>query len=151
MSKTKKIRLLNSFRGKASWKFIALLIIFMSLFSGAKSFANQLSALGLHVIPYPQQVQLGGEDFIFSDELTIVLDQNASEADKFAAEELASDLKNEWNIHAKISNTKGGQSIIMTRRQAPKTLKEQGYQIAIVTNANPKQKKLATAEFTIYL
>jgi hypothetical protein len=61
------------------------------LFNGAK--VSKLSDIGLHVIPYPQQVILGGSDFTFSDKLTIVLDEAHSDADRFTAEELASALK----------------------------------------------------------
>ena len=92
-------------------------------------FASELFKLGLHVIPYPQQVQKGNSEFIFKDEITIVLDNNHSVSDHFTAEELIKDLKEEWNIIAKIGIRGNHPSVILTRRGAIKSLKEQGYQI----------------------
>ena len=99
-----------------------------------KSFASELSALGLHVVPYPQQVYLGGEGFTFSGELTITLDPNHSSADKFAADELIRCLRNEWNVKARISEKKGDKTIVLTRRQAPRDIKPQAYQIETANN-----------------
>ena len=48
---------------------------------------------GISLIPYPQQVELGGADFLFSGAVNIVLDSNAPTADNFAAGELAGTLK----------------------------------------------------------
>ena len=119
------------FRANLMYKFILFIsLIFFSL----PSFASELSALGLHVIPYPQQVNPGGENFTFSGELTIVLDPSASEADRFAANELINDLKKEWKLNAQIANKKGEKSIILTRRQSPRDLKPQGYQIEMTSN-----------------
>jgi len=92
-------------------------------------FASELSALGLHVIPYPRQVKTGGSDFKFKNELTVVLDKDHSVSDRFTADELIRDLKNEWNIIAKIGTRGTYPSVMLTRRQATKSLKDQGYQI----------------------
>jgi hexosaminidase len=100
-----------------------LFIIYNSLY------ASELSSLGLHVIPYPQQVKIAGPDFKFSKELTIVMDKNYSISDQFTADELIRDLKNELNIIAKIGARGINPSIILTRHQASKSLKYQGYQI----------------------
>ena len=96
--------------------------------------ASELSEIGLAVVPYPQQVNLSGAPFAFSGELTIVLDRSPSEADRFAASELINDLKNEWNINARIAEKKGEKTIILTRRQAPRDLKSQGYNIVTASN-----------------
>ncbi|OFX33702.1 MAG: hypothetical protein A2W90_21650 [Bacteroidetes bacterium GWF2_42_66] len=58
-----------------------------------------------------------------------MLDKDHSVPDRFTAEELIRDLKNEWNIMAKIGVRKNSPSIILTRHRATKSLKEQGYQI----------------------
>ncbi|MDD4193313.1 MAG: beta-N-acetylhexosaminidase, partial [Mangrovibacterium sp.] len=91
--------------------------------------ASALSSVGLHVIPYPRQVYLEGEDFSFSGELTIVLDPACSEADRFAAQELARDLKDDWRIRAVVSAKPGERSIILTRKGTSVTVKPQGYQL----------------------
>ena len=91
--------------------------------------ASDLSALGLHVLPYPRQVKTGGSDFNFKNELTIVLDRNHSVADQFTADELIRDLKSEWNIIAKIGKRGTYPSVVLTRQQADKSLKDQGYQL----------------------
>jgi len=90
---------------------------------------TELSAIGLHVIPYPRQVTSTGSGFSFKNDLTIVLDKDHSASDLFAAEELIADLKNEWEISAKIGIRGTYPSVILTRHQAAKTLKDQGYQI----------------------
>ncbi|MBE9512266.1 MAG: beta-N-acetylhexosaminidase, partial [Bacteroidetes bacterium] len=128
MKKVKKCRL-----AKMAGKNISLALIYLSIsiflyFSG-KCYATELTSLGLHVIPYPQQVTLGGEDFNFNTQLTIVLDQDHSVIDQFTVDELIKDLKREWNINAKITEVKGDNSIVLTRHNAPEMLGEQGYQI----------------------
>jgi hexosaminidase len=104
------------------------------LITAQVSVASDLTSLGLHVIPYPQQVKFVGTSFNFNNELTIILDKNHSAADRFTAEELVRDLKNEWNINATISDVKDAHSILLTRSNALKTLGRQGYQLS--TNAN---------------
>jgi hypothetical protein len=96
--------------------------------SGNTITASELSSLGLHVIPYPRQVTIGGENFLFPGRLTIVLDRNPSAADRFAAEELIRDLKSQWNITAEIGIKGAVPSVILTH-QAPKSLDRQGYQL----------------------
>ena len=92
-------------------------------------FASDLSTLGLHVIPYPQEVKISGPDFVFTHELTIVLDKSASVSDRFTAEELITDLKSKWNIVAKVGPRGTNPSIVLTRHQVPESLKDQGYQL----------------------
>ena len=108
---------------------ILMTCFLFSFFLPAKQtlFASDLSQLGLHVIPYPHEVYPGGTDFFFSDELTIVLDANHSEADRFAAEELVRDLKSAWNIKGVISGKSGDKSVLLDRKGASGTLKDQGY------------------------
>ena len=89
--------------------------------------ASELSYLGLHVIPYPQKVELGGADFILQNKLTIVLDKNATEVDRNTAELLRTALSEKWGITANISETKGVSSILLTRINAPKTIRDQSY------------------------
>jgi hexosaminidase len=114
-------------------KITGLILTFV-LFITINSTANELSSIGLHVIPYPQKVFLEGNAFEISKELTIILDKKHSDADLFAAKELIKDLKDEWGIQAKLSENRGAQTIVLTYNQAPKTLKAQGYQIK--TSAN---------------
>ncbi len=95
---------------------------------------SELASLGLNVIPYPKDVKPGGEDFILNDNLIIVLDKNASSADRFAAEEMIEDLNHKWKIKAKIGSEGVGPTVILTRRQAPKSIREQGYQLTSAGN-----------------
>ncbi|MEO6455063.1 MAG: glycoside hydrolase family 20 zincin-like fold domain-containing protein, partial [Ginsengibacter sp.] len=97
--------------------------------------ASDLSNLGLYVIPYPQQVIIKGNDFVFTNYLNIVLDKNHTEADEFTANEFIADLKKEWNIDAKISILRLGFSIILTRQKIRLKHGEQGYQIMVSKNA----------------
>jgi hexosaminidase len=91
--------------------------------------ASELSVLGLHVIPYPQQVKTGGPDFVIRGELTLVLDNDCTVSDLFTADELVKDLRNDWNIIARIGSKGTVPSIILTHHQAMKSLGSQGYQL----------------------
>lgn len=95
----------------------------------AALFAFELSVSGLQVIPCPREVKTGGSDFIFTHELTIVLDEEPSFPDRFTASELISDLKNEWNIIAKVGPRATYPIIVLTHNHAPETLRDQGYQL----------------------
>jgi hypothetical protein len=106
-----------------------LLLITFFLISTLKSYPTELFSLGIHIIPYPQQITLGGEDFEFEDQLSIIMDQDFSTSDQFAADELIRDIKREWNIEAVINSDKSKNVIILTRHNAPKILGMQGYQI----------------------
>src|SRR5690554_2631274 len=82
-----------------------IIIILTILFSSISLHSSELYDKGLYLIPFPQNVQLGGDDFIINGEVIIVTDKDNSEADKFAAEELVFTLKTEWNIEAILSET----------------------------------------------
>lgn len=77
----------------------------MLLFSlpSLNSRASDLAALGLHVIPYPQEVETGGEAFAVQKKIAIVIDKNASAEDRFTAQQLVRSLKEEFGIDATIS------------------------------------------------
>ncbi len=95
--------------------------------------ASDLTGLGLHVIPYPQKVELGGADFILQNKLTIVLDKNATKVDRKTAELLTTELAEKWGITASLSDAQGVSSILLTRSNVPKAITDQGY--IINTNA----------------
>ena len=120
--------MINKKRFRYSALFLCLLAI--SMISPANFLlANDLSTLRLYLIPYPKQVKTEATGFNFKTDLTIVLDKNATVSDKFTAEELIKDLKNEWNIDAKIGVEGSSPSIVLTRRQKIKSLNNQGYQL----------------------
>ena len=102
-------------------KLWILLMAFLAVFTsgGAKEAKTVLFNEGIHLIPYPQQVALKGDKFVAGKEISIILDSNASEKDKFAAEELRKQLKQEWNIQATVNNAKSGKRIILTRKRVP--------------------------------
>lgn len=116
-----------------SWASILLLISFFMI-STYKCYPTELLSLGIHVIPYPQQVTLGGEDFEFKNQLNIILDQDFSVFDQFTADEFIKDIKREWNIEAVITDKKSKNSIILTRHDAPEMIGMQGYQITTGKN-----------------
>ncbi|HLA41388.1 MAG TPA: glycoside hydrolase family 20 zincin-like fold domain-containing protein, partial [Candidatus Glassbacteria bacterium] len=96
--------------------------------------AGEQSALwteGISLIPYPQQVTLGGEDFIFDAPVTIVVSGAASEADRFAAGELAAGLKSDYSIEAAVEAAGGGKVIELVRTKLPAKLGDQGYELAV--------------------
>ena len=112
--------------------FLLLLFIFQII--GLKSYPTDLFDLGLYVIPHPQQVTIGGEDFVLTNNFTIVLDKKSSEVDKFTASELLKDLQKEWGITGSLSNKERENSIILSHKNVSNGLKEQGYEIESSVN-----------------
>lgn len=126
-----KVRNSKLFR-KPFLSFLLLLFIFQ--FFGLKSYSTDLFDIGLYVIPYPQQVTIGGEDFVLTNNFTIVLDKKSSEVDKFTASELLNNLQKEWGITGSVSNIEGDNSIILSHKNVAAGLKEQGYEIESSAN-----------------
>jgi hypothetical protein len=83
---------------------------------------SALFKAGISLIPYPREVVLGGEEFVPGTSLSIVLDRNASEADRFAATEMAAGLQKQWGIRAEITDAPSGPSVILTRKDVPKEI-----------------------------
>ncbi len=97
--------------------------------TGLSAAQSPLWREGVSLVPYPREVRLGGGPFVIGSPLAIVLDADASEADRFAAGDLAERLKTDWNIQAAV----GGQSdkkIILSRKGAPEKVGTQGYTLA---------------------
>ncbi len=123
---------------------IISLFFFASVSAQAKAAKSDLFNAGIYLIPYPQEVLLGGEDFVLGGEdflpgsrLSIVLDRNASENDRFAAAEMAARLQSEWGISSEFTAAPSGQSIILTHKSVPKKITDlsekkaaQGYQLS---------------------
>ncbi len=85
---------------------------------------------GISLIPYPREAVLSGEGFVFPAETAIVLDARASEADRFAAADLAARLKNDFGVAARVGAA-SGPSIQLTRISGASPLGEQGYELAV--------------------
>jgi len=106
-----------------------LFFFFLLICLPGNNFASDPVSHGLHVIPYPREVSFGGEDFSFHNKLTIVLDRDHSQSDRFTAEELIRDLKKSWGIAAELSEKKGDHTILLTRHHAPEKTGMQGYRL----------------------
>jgi len=70
---------------------------------------------GIKLIPYPQEVIFEDADFFPENELSIVLDEDATEQIKFTASELARMLRTDWGIRATIATVYSPGSIRLTR------------------------------------
>ena len=115
-------------------RVLPISLMTLLLFLLASLNVSELSALGLNVIPYPQQVSTGGEDFIINGKISIELDKNAGDADRFTAEELIRDLKNKYNIQAQVGKDGTGPVIVLTHRESTKKVPLQGYQLTASKN-----------------
>lgn len=120
------------------YRLFSMLLFFLL---AAKCYATDLKDLGLYVLPYPQEVSIKGEPFVFKNNLNIVLNKNHTPADEFAANELVRDLKEQWNITAHISNQKGPYTIFLVRKKGNSKIGKQGYEI----NANAKEIVITAA------
>jgi hexosaminidase len=112
-----------------------LQLCFILLFSGlipegyVFSTETELWKIGISVIPYPQQVTVEGDSYVFKDPVNIRIDKNASERDVFAANELSRLLSENWNIKSSITRASSGNEIVLTRQGQKSELKQQGYRL----------------------
>ncbi|OGG01719.1 MAG: hypothetical protein A3F83_00405 [Candidatus Glassbacteria bacterium RIFCSPLOWO2_12_FULL_58_11] len=110
------------------------LIVAVLLLAGRGETVAETSALwneGISLIPYPQEAVLGGEEFVFDSEVAIVLDKSAGAADKFAANDLSSRLKQDYGILTRIGAAQSGKQIVLSRSGAAKKLGQQGYELSV--------------------
>lgn len=110
-----------------------LLAVLMAVLCCGTAAAND-SALwreGISLIPYPREVQLGGDNFVFAGEAAILLDESASDADRFAANDLAERLRSDHGIAARVGGSPGARPIRLTRQGAPAKIGSQGYQLSV--------------------
>ena len=129
---------------KTQYSRLFLLSSLLLLFSCTAPETETTTALfneGIYLIPYPQEVSLGGEDFTLGAELSVVLDKDATDIDRFAATELAVQLKEEWGVKAVIADLPSGKSIILTHKGVsekitglPEKKVMQGYQLTTEVN-----------------
>jgi hexosaminidase len=117
----------NKLLGDRSRYLLSFTLLILSL--SVVSQASGASDVILDVIPYPKLVKTGGEPFLINGKLTIVLDDNASPADRFTAEELARDLKSDYGISSRIGVQKDAHSIILTHHGIVESLSASGYQL----------------------
>lgn len=108
-----------------SYNFLALCCVALAFQS--IGLASELTNLGLHVIPYPQEVAIGGNDFVLKSPIHIVLDKNASSVDRKTSEILKNELEEKWGMNTIVSENKGTCNIFLTSKGAPKSLDAQGY------------------------
>jgi hexosaminidase len=106
-------------------------LFFFSTSEGMSAFQTVLWKEGISLIPYPQEVNLGGDNFVFAGGVNIVLDNESPAADRFAASDLAARLKEDLGIDARVGGLPGAGSISLTRRDAPNKVGEQGYELSV--------------------
>lgn len=104
---------------RISTLIITVLVVLVILPKSGAS-ASELSEAGLHVIPYPQEVNMGGGSFAVTSGVSIILDPNAPAEDRFAAGQLIRSLREEYGIEAAITSQKVPGAIILTRKGAEK-------------------------------
>lgn len=109
------------------WIVALFLMMILSQNIFAQDKPTSLSEIGVHLIPYPQEVSLEGTDFMLNKNVSIVIDPNATEKDKFTAHELSHTLQQEYNLQTSITSSAQANAIILTRKNAPKDMGEEGY------------------------
>ncbi|MBW7995543.1 MAG: family 20 glycosylhydrolase [Candidatus Glassbacteria bacterium] len=116
----------------AQLKFLTVISCLVLTVSSAGAQAQtELWNEGISLIPYPQQAVPGGDDFVFGASVSIVLDNEASAADRFAAEDLAGQLKARFGITATIGGNAAGGSIVLTSAGVPSEGYGQGYALSV--------------------
>ena len=110
--------------------YIAIILFLLGTTFPHHSEASELSELGLHLIPYPQQVDIGGNDFSLQSPVNIVLDKKASKVDQQTAEQLKKELEEKWGLEVRIGRRKGSSTLILSRKGASNITNEQGYTLS---------------------
>ncbi|MEQ9287329.1 MAG: beta-N-acetylhexosaminidase [Cyclobacteriaceae bacterium] len=110
-------------------RMVFMLLITINTFQNL-CYGSELSDIGLHVIPYPQQVAVGGNAFLLKSPINIVLDKSATAIDRKTAEQMKSELERKWGMKAVISENKGMCNILLTRKGPSKSLAGQGYMLS---------------------
>ncbi|MHC4739599.1 MAG: glycoside hydrolase family 20 zincin-like fold domain-containing protein, partial [Planctomycetota bacterium] len=116
------------------WFIFVSMILCLAVSIRAEGSATELYSAGINLIPYPQQVELGGDNFMLGGKLVIVIDKNASEADKFAAKELARGIEKEWDVKVSVGKSSAAKSIVLTRKGAAEKLGDQGYDLSVASD-----------------
>ena len=117
-----------------SARTIFLLALALGLNAALCEGRSALWRAGVSLIPYPQEVRLGGEDFVFGSTVAVSLDKGADETDRFTAGELAARLKADWGIEVVIGTKPGARLIVLTRSGAPEKVGEQGYRLEAIAD-----------------
>lgn len=114
-------------------QFACKTIVVLLLLSGTHSFSQETDLVknGIHIIPYPKEVQITGNDFNLSGNIAIVLDKNASANEKFSAEQLSVFLKEQFALSASIASTPSEKSIMLTRKGTDKKLGDESYTLSV--------------------
>ena len=76
---------------------------------------------GISLIPYPQRVELTGDDFGLENGIDIVVNPRSSPAEKFTANDLAARLKQDFGIRAHVGAFASPKSIHLTRGAPPRS------------------------------
>ena len=120
---------------------LTVILFYTSCYAGSDDFKSKLFDNGINLIPYPQKVIFSEQNFHPGNQVSIVLDKNASEDDRFTAGELKERLQNEWNIQTEIESKTTGKKIILSRKNVPREIRslsdkkaEQAYQIIVSAN-----------------
>ncbi len=121
-----------------------VVMLVLPVLEGISASQTTLWKEGISLIPYPQEVVLGGDDYVFEAGVTIALDPDSSEADRFAAADLAARLNEDLGIEARVGGSPGARSILLTRKDPPDKVGKQGYELTvtrdrIVVRANSEE------------
>jgi hexosaminidase len=89
-----------------------------------------MKELGITLIPQPQQIKAAKGRFKSGKNVLIVVPENFSESDRFAAEDLAAVLRKEKKIDVRIVTNAEGQCIRLSVRKGT-DLKSEGYRMEV--------------------
>lgn len=110
---------------RMKFKLVLALALFTLTISAQRP-DSELASIGLHVVPYPQQVILDGKDFYFTQTLDIDLEGKISKVDQRTAQHLAKELE-QWGIQTATLTGKNKGKIVLSVSPENKEIKPQGY------------------------
>ncbi len=105
--------------------FVIILLLLTAMSVPSRASSTELWQSGIPLIPYPQQVETGGADFMFGKQISVAVDDNAGSRVKFAADELSRILGDEFGVET--ATISGAPTVRLTSSGVPAGVGEQGY------------------------
>lgn len=115
-------------------KVILSLLLILLCFADntdAETGATELWNEGISLIPYPQKVEMGGGNFTLNEKVSIFIGQDFSSEDKFTAEELTRQLREQFQLSSGISTGTPGSGILLGRMDKAEGRKAQAYRLSV--------------------
>ncbi len=132
-------------------KYFSIFIILAMVYgAGTASVPDTLTLLwqaGIRLIPYPQSVIPGSDEFALPGTFTVSVEKNASPEELFAADDLIRQLSGKFGLQGRTVRSPVHADIALTHTRAPARGEDQGYQVEVTPKGITIRARHATGMF----